>query len=452
MALDCSIAPSTRWDRKSYYYPDLPKNFQISQYQLPLCFDGAAELPGVDDRGQIEFDVPPKRIGIIRAHLEEDAGKLLHEAPGGAAIDFSIVDLNRAGTPLLEIVTQPDFQTADDVVLFARILRNICRFLGATEGVMQKGHMRFEPNINTILTLSDGHTVKTPIVEIKNLNSFKSLKGAIEFEHADQPRRWMQDGREMGAGMKVTRGWEEGVGGTGRTVVQREKEDAHDYRYFPEPDLVAVVVDEIWREKVRTRIPELPLRRSRRYMEEYALGPKEAAALTDEREVCFFFEKCVEEAVLLGVGGERAGKQGANFLLQSGAKRANEAGDLLVSDLGITPRQVAGIVKMREENEVGSTAADELFGLLCRPEHAGADPRALAESRGMLTVRDEGALDAWCEQVIRENPKVADDVRAGKVAAVGRLVGGVMKLSGGAADAAGVKTRLMRMLGAGSTQ
>jgi len=349
-------------------------------------------------------------------------------------------------------VTQPDFETADDVVLFARMLRNICRFLGATEGVMQKGHMRFEPNINTILTLSDGGLVKTPIVEIKNLNSFKSLRGAIEFEHTDQPRRWMQGRREMGGGMKVTRGWEEGAGGAGRTVVQREKEDAHDYRYFPEPDLVPVEVDEVWREKVRAGIPELPLQRTRRYMEEFGLSAKEAAALTDEREVCLFFEKCVEEAVQLGVGGERAGKQAANFLLQSGAKRANEAGDALVSDLGITPRQVAGIIKMREENQIGSTAADELFGLLCRPENIGADARALAESRGMLTIRDEGALDAWCEQVIRENPKVADDVRGGKVAAVGRLVGGVMKLSGGAADAAGVKEKLIGMLGKKSTE
>src|SRR5262249_20708635 len=147
MALDCSIASSTRWDRKGYYYPDLPKNYQISQYQLPLCFDGAVDLPGVDERGYFDFALPPKRIGIIRAHLEEDAGKLLHEAPGGTGIDFSIVDLNRAGTPLLEVVTQPDFRSADDVVLFARMLRNICRFLGATEGVMQKGHLRFEPNI-----------------------------------------------------------------------------------------------------------------------------------------------------------------------------------------------------------------------------------------------------------------------------------------------------------------
>jgi aspartyl-tRNA(Asn)/glutamyl-tRNA(Gln) amidotransferase subunit B len=184
-------------------------------------------------------------------------------------------------------------------------------------------------------------------------------------------------------------------------------------------------------------------------MDEYVLSAREAAALTDERETCLFYEECVKEALLLGVGGERAGKQAANFLLQSGAKRANELGDVPVSELGISARQVAGIIRLREDSAIGSTAADELFGLLCSPEHAGADAREVAESRGMLTIRDEGALDAWCEQVIRENPKVAEDVRAGKMAAVGRLVGGVMKLSGGAADAAGVKKKLLERLGAG---
>jgi aspartyl-tRNA(Asn)/glutamyl-tRNA(Gln) amidotransferase subunit B len=199
LALNCSIAQRTKWDRKSYFYPDLPKGYQISQYDLPLCFDGIVSVPAIDDKGFVA-EGEAKQIGIIRAHLEEDAGKLLHEAPGGHAIDFSIVDWNRAGTPLLEIVTQPDFETADQVVSFARMLRNICRFLGVTEGIMQKGHMRFEPNINLILTLEGGKTVATPITEVKNLNSFKSLRGAIEYELTEQPRRWVEDQREMGRG------------------------------------------------------------------------------------------------------------------------------------------------------------------------------------------------------------------------------------------------------------
>ncbi|MBC7835110.1 MAG: Asp-tRNA(Asn)/Glu-tRNA(Gln) amidotransferase subunit GatB [Phycisphaerales bacterium] len=452
MALGCSIAPFTRWDRKSYYYPDLPKNYQISQYQLPLCFDGSVEMPVPAGGGGGGASAPdlPRRIGIIRAHLEEDAGKLLHEAPGvmgggggGRPIDFSLVDLNRAGTPLLEIVTQPDFSSADDVVLFAQHLRNICRFLGATEGVMQKGHMRFEPNINTIITLSDGRLAKTPIIEIKNLNSFKALRGAIEFELADQPRRWLADGREMGAGTKFTRGWDDQAM---RTMIQREKEDAHDYRYFPEPDLLPVTVDDTWREEVRARIPELPSSRLARYRHDFNLGHKEAAALVDERDVCFFYERCVAEAQALGVDYPRAGKQAANMVLQSGAKRANERA-VLASELGITPAQIAAIIKLREDDTLTSTSADELFGLLCEPGQSGIDAAQLATTRGMMTVRDEGALEKWVDQAIAENAKVADDVRSGKVAAAGRLVGVVMKLSGGTADAKVVREKVLAKLG-----
>lgn len=450
MALGCSIAPRTKWDRKGYFYPDLPKGYQISQYDLPLCFDGAVDVPAVDSRGFVDPSGEPRRIGIIRAHLEEDAGKLLHEAPGGGAIEGSIVDLNRAGTPLLEIVTQPEFDAVDQVVAFARLLRNICRFLGVTEGVMQKGHMRFEPNINTVLTLADGRLVRTPIVEIKNLNSFKSLRGAIEYELAEQPRRWERDRREMGRGQKRTMGWDDA---RGVTVLQREKEDAHDYRYFPDPDLVPVVVSEKWREEVRARIPELPLARQTRYVRDYDLDVKEAAALVEERDVCLFYESAIAEMREMGIGDSRAGRLAANYVLQNGAKRANERG-VLVTELGITPGEIAQIAALREADRIGSSAADELFGLLCRGGEAGGsgEPGSverLAQERGLLIVRDEGAMDAWCDQAIAANEKVAADVRGGKVAAVGRLVGEVMKLSGGQADAKAVRERLLKKLGAG---
>ncbi len=472
LALGCQIASLSKWDRKSYFYPDLPKNYQISQYQLPLCFDGSVELPPIGADGKIDFDamaeggaragagepLPGKRIGIIRAHLEEDAGKLLHEAPGGVAIDppGSIVDYNRAGTPLLEIVTQPDFTSADEVVVFCRVLRNVCRFLGASEGILQRGHMRFEPNINCVLTLSDGRTVKTPIVEIKNLNSFKAVKGAIEYEKREQPRRWQTDGIELRSGAKTTRGWDDAKN---ETFLQREKEEAHDYRYFPDPDLLPVVVDDAWRERVRSALPELPLDRTKRYMREFGLSAKEAVAITDERDVCYFYEEATDAAAASGVGREKAGRLAANFVLQSGAKRANERSTpehaVLASDLGISALQVAGIVKLRDEGKVGSNAADELFGLLCTggEEHnPAADPETIAAKRGMVIVQDTGAMEKWCGQVIAANAKVADDVRAGKLQAVGRLVGEAMKLaaaSGGAADAKTVRETLLRMLGQG---
>jgi aspartyl-tRNA(Asn)/glutamyl-tRNA(Gln) amidotransferase subunit B len=437
MALGCQIAERTKWDRKSYYYPDLPKNYQISQYDLPLCFDGGVDLPL-----EIGGEVRHKRVGIIRAHLEEDAGKLLHEAPGGGRIDHSIVDYNRAGTPLLEIVTQPDFDTAEEVVAFARFLRNICRFLGVSEGIMQKGHMRFEPNINTILTLEGGREVRTPIVEIKNLNSFKALQGAIEYEHAEQPRRYLKDGREMGPGSKSTRGWDDVKGAT---VLQREKEEAHDYRYFPDPDLLPVTISREWVERVRATLPELPHERKARYMADYALSEKEAAALTDERDVCFFYERCVMAAADLGIDDERAGKQAANMVLQYGAKRANERG-VLVSDLGVSPGQVAQLIRLRLDDAVGSSAADELFGLLCETD---ADAEAVAQEHNLLQVRDEGQLEAWVDEVIADpaNAKVVEDIRGGKMSAIGRLIGGVMKASGGQADAKAVQEKIRERLG-----
>ncbi len=445
LALGCRVAEFTKWDRKEYFYPDLPKGYQISQYDLPLCFDGRVDVPAVDEKGFVLPDAGPRRIGIIRAHLEEDAGKLLHEAPGGGSIDFSIVDLNRAGTPLLEIVTQPDFDAVDQVVTFARMLRNICRFLGVTEGVMQKGHMRFEPNINTILTLGDGHTVTTPIVEIKNLNSFKALRSAIEFELADQPRRWQQNGRVMAAGAKTTRGWDDA---RGVTFIQREKEDAPDYRYFPDPDLVPVTVDAAWREAVRGRVPELPHQRLARYTREYALQSKEAAALTEERDTCLLYELAIEEMVAVGIERSRAGRVAANLLLQSGAKRANERG-VEIHALGVGPAQIAQIARLREDGRIGSNAADELFGLMTGASDARAvDVEPLARERGLLIVRDDAAMDRWCDEAIASNPQAAADVRAGKMQAVGRLVGAAMKASGGQADAKALRERLLARLGA----
>lgn len=514
LALGCQIAEYTKWDRKSYFYPDLPKNYQISQYELPLCFDGRAMIPPLDARDQIDWarlltsDAAPNplsqpTVGIIRAHLEEDAGKLMHEVPSGgagagASGESSIVDYNRAGTPLLEIVTAPEFTSADQVVAFAQLLRIVCRFVGATEGVMQKGHMRFEPNINVILTLKDGRRVATPVVEVKNLNSFKALRGAIEHELREQPGRWVSDGREFGPRSKTTRGWD---GSRGVTFVQREKEDADDYRYFPDPDLAPVVVDESWRERIAKGdgvasvggAPEGPVERARRFVREWALSPADAAALIDEHKVCVFFEQAVGHSSAMGVDPSRAAKACANFVLQGLQKRANERSlvrvqraeadglsgavvrPVLASEIGVSAAQIARIVALREgtnggaghgaaepmpAGQISAASADELLGLLASAEEEpgssagrggsyplGTDPFAVAKERGMLIVRDAGALDAWCEQAIEQNAASAADVRAGKVQAIGRLVGAVMKQSGGKADAAEARARLLEKLG-----
>ena len=417
LALGCRIAAFTKWDRKSYYYPDLPKNYQISQYDQPLCCEGAVEMPT-----STEPDAPTKTIRITRAHLEEDAGKLLHEAPGGRPIEQSIVDLNRAGTPLLEIVTEPDFDSADQVVAFGQALRNICRFLGVSEGIMQKGHMRFEPNINVVIE-KDGQTYKTPVVEIKNLNSFKAVHGAVNHEYHRQIDQWLETGRVMGAGMKATRGWDDA---RLVTTPQREKEDAHDYRYFPDPDLVPLTVDPNWVESLRADLPELPLQRLQRYTQTLGLNPKDAAALIDERDVCLFYEDALAQ------GAEP--KKAAAMILNYGAKRANERG-CLVSELGITPNHIKQILDLAAADKIGSTAADELFGHCCDAGES-ATAEALAQEHGLLQVSDTAALEAFVDQVLNndKNAKAVTDLQGGKDKAIGALVGQVMKLSKGQAN------------------
>lgn len=435
LALQCTIAAFSKWDRKNYFYPDLPKGYQISQYDLPLCADGAIDIPL--PTGEM------KRIGIIRAHLEEDTGKLGHELPGGHRYDGSLVDLNRAGTPLLEIVTMPDIESAEEAVVFGKELRNLCRFLGVTEGIMQRGHMRFEPNINVIITTEEGQTHRTPIVEVKNLNSFRAVKGAIEHEAERQVEEWLVSGQVMGPGAKSTRGWDDE---RGVTILQREKEDAHDYRYFPEPDLVPVVVDENWRQAVRAEIPELPIERRARYEREYGLPAKDCAALVDDRDVCYFYEDCIRayhELIGSEVPTEHAGHAIAKLLLNAGAKRANELG-VGIHELGITPVQVAQIIRLRDDESIGSRVVDDLFARLCE---SGDDAEVLARAYGMMQVHDESALDAWCDAAIAAEAKAVEDVRGGKLAALGRIVGSVMKQSNGQADAKAVQQKLREKLG-----
>jgi aspartyl-tRNA(Asn)/glutamyl-tRNA(Gln) amidotransferase subunit B len=415
LALGCQIARFTKWDRKSYYYPDLPKNYQISQYDLPLCFDGAVDVPLSDERGGATH-----RVRIRRAHLEEDAGKLLHEAPGGTPIDYSIVDLNRAGTPLLEIVTEPDFHTAQQVVAFAQMLRQLCRHLGVSEGVMQRGHMRFEPNINVVIT-REGKTYKTPIVEIKNLNSFRSVQGAVEYEYQRQVDEWLKTGKVLSSGAKTTRGWDDVKG---VTFLQREKEEAHDYRYFPDPDLVPLTVSDAWLQEIRGSMPEMPAAREKRYLDS-GVGLKETRQIMDDVSLSRFFE----DVLALGAPAPRA----ATMLLNYGAKRANERGKPL-AQLGITPAQVKGILDLVAADKIGSSAADQLFGLCC--DHPGADPEQLASQHQMLQVSDTGALAGFVDAVLADekNARAIADLKAGKDKAIGALVGQIMKLSKGQAN------------------
>jgi aspartyl-tRNA(Asn)/glutamyl-tRNA(Gln) amidotransferase subunit B len=411
LALNCEIAKHTKWDRKSYWYPDLPKNYQISQYDQPICGEGHVEIPDGDTT---------KTIRITRAHLEEDAGKLLHELPGGGFSDGSLVDLNRAGTPLLEIVTEPDFDSADQAVTFGQMLRGICRHLGVTQGVMQKGHMRFEPNINVIIE-KDGQTYKTPVVEIKNLNSFKAVHGAILHEHERQIEQWLADGKVMGARAKSTRGWDDV---NLKTTPQREKEDADEYRYFPDPDLCEVEVTAEMMERVKAKMVELPLSRLRRYVDELGLKENDAQSIIDEPATTRFYEE------ILSAGADA--KDAAKLLRNNLSKLANENG-VLPDALGVSPAQVADVLSLTKSNKVGSSAVDKLLALCAESDDSAEQ---LAEKHGLMQVTDDSALEAWVDEVLA-NPKMqksVDDVKAGKDKAINALLGQVMRLSKGSAN------------------
>jgi aspartyl-tRNA(Asn)/glutamyl-tRNA(Gln) amidotransferase subunit B len=432
MAIGCRIPDQCSWDRKNYFYPDLPKGYQISQYEHPLCVEGCMEIPlAAGGTGPIR---------ITRAHLEEDTGKSSHELPGGLKSGGSIIDYNRSGTPLLEIVTEPDLTCAEDAVTFGRELRSICRALGVTEGIMQRGHMRFEPNINVIITLEDGREIATPIAEIKNLNSFRAVHGAIEYERERQVKQWQEDGLEMGLGTKTTRGWDDEKC---VTVLQRSKEDAHDYRYFPEPDLVPLHVDDAWRDRVAARLPELPMQRRARYEQVWGLSAKDAAALTESPDTAIWFDACAAAAASASEQDEAAAAQEAAKWVLNAAARVGGAAGVEPHACGVSANQLGELIALRASGDIGSSAATTIFEAMCTSDESA---RGIAESNSLLQVSDTGALDGWIDEAVAAQPQAAEDFAAGKDAAAGRLIGHVMKASGGAADAAGVRSRLLERL------
>ncbi len=421
LVLNCEIARFTKWDRKSYYYPDLPKNYQISQYDLPLASNGFIEIPL--ESGRL------KKIRIRRAHLEEDAGKNLHTAG-----NFSQVDLNRAGTPLLEIVTEPDMNSAAEVRALAVELQRIVRYLGVSEADMQKGHMRFEPNVNLIVT-RDGQQFRTPIVEVKNLNSFRALTGSVEYEVGRQLDEFVETAVTMQVGNKSTRGWdaEKEV-----TVLQREKEEAHDYRYFPDPDLVPVQVSDEWLAEIRGWLCELPLTKQTRFVGEYGLSDYDAGVLTAQRSTAQFFDEAVR------AGGEP--KRLCNLLTQVGMKLANEK-QCSIDELGVGADKVAGLAKMIDSGVVSATAGNTILQEMAE---TGEEVRAIAQRLNLIQKSDAGQLEAIVDRVLAENPGAVEDVRsAGKKSgkARGFLLGQVMQKTKGRANPTVVSEILRKKLG-----
>jgi len=402
LALGCKIARHTKWDRKSYYYPDLPKNYQISQYDLPLCYEGEFDLTLKD--GSL------RKVRIRRAHLEEDAGKLMHDAPGGYHIDWSIVDLNRAGTPLLEIVTEPDLSSGEEVATFGQELQKLVQFLGVSHAQMQMGHMRFEPNINVHITDDQGKIHKTAITEIKNLNSFSVLQRATDYEAHRQIEQWVETGS---LGVKSTYGWDEA---TESTFHQRNKEDANDYRYFPDPDLVPVEVSEEWLTELKTQIGELPVARRKRYIDQYGLNPGDAATFAGDRRLGDFYEATLKS-------NARPART-ASLILSHGFRLSNVRAKP-VYDLGLSPAVFEEVAIMIDGDQISSSAAATIFDRLA--ETGGTSAAAVADELGLRQVSDTGPIDAAIDAMIATNPKPLADYKAGKASALGALVGMVMK-------------------------
>ena len=437
LALDCQIARTSCWDRKHYFYPDQPRNYQISQYARPLGHGGRFEWKS--GRGA-------HCVRIRRTHLEDDAGKNAHAAAG------TTIDLNRAGAPLLEIVTEPDLHSADEARDFAVALRRLIRYLEASPADMQQGQMRFEPNINLRIRDAD-QEFTAPIVEVKNLNSFRSLHGAIRFEIDRQRREWQKSGLSAVAGKKTNRGWDDD---RQVTTPQRVKEEAHDYRYFPDPDLPPLDLDQSRIEEVRRRLPEPLAQRAARIAVEFALSPAAARAILDCRATADLLDQAA------AAGGDRP-ELGKHFL-GIWAQHANNQ-STTVAGLGVPARCLAQLANLvRNGNISASSAARVADEIIRRVRHASAealiahdapadaanlDPLRLAQKHGLLQVSDAAKIDGWVAQALAENGRAVQDALAGakkRAAARGFLAGRAMKLSGGQANPTALRESIDRQL------
>ena len=386
LALNCSIPSFSKFDRKNYFYPDLPKGYQISQYDIPLSRNGYLTIRLKDE---------DKRIGIHRVHLEEDTGRLLHRVgPDGAR--FSLVDLNRAGIPLMEIVTEPDLRSADEARDYAVELRTVLRTIGASEAEMEKGQLRAEPNISIRRAGSEELGVKT---ELKNINSFRALHRAILYEVVRQTEL-LESG---GTVVQETRGWSEAEG---RTFSQRTKEFAEDYRYFPEPDLPPLEIDRVWIEELRAALPELPGTRLGRLASEYGLPASDAVLIAADRDLADLFEG----AVAAGAGA----KQVANWII----------GEVAPTGKIPTAEHLGDLVKLVTS---GIITRDQGREVLMESVESGRTPSDIVAEHGYAQVSDEASLLALVETVMEANPRAAEDYRAGKKQALGALMADLKK-------------------------
>jgi len=413
LALNCTVHETSVFSRKSYFYPDLPKGYQISQYDLPLSTGGWLE---------IEVNGQTRRIGITRVHLEEDTAKIYHMS------HKALVDFNRAGVPLLEIVSEPDMHSVEEVRAYATALHDILVYLGVNSGDMEKGVMRFEANVSVRQV---GETRLGTRTEIKNLNSFRALTRAVEYEISRQIALLEAGGKVV----QQTMGWNEE---RGETYPQRSKEQAHDYRYFPEPDIPPLVISREWLEEVRARLPELPLAKKRRFMADYGIRAYEAELLIADRAIADYFERSAQLAASQGIAGQEV----ANWVTGEIFRLFNEAG-LTLDTLNITPEALVALLALRQAGTLSSTAAKTVLEEMAQ---TGETPEAIVQRLGLAQVSDRDALLAIVEEVVANSPRQTQQYREGKTAVMGWFVGQVMKASQGKANPAQVQELLKQVL------
>lgn len=400
LALGCTINLDSKFDRKHYFYPDLPKGYQISQYDRPLCEHG-------------KLDIGNKVVNIIRIHMEEDAGKLVHAgAERLHGSDYSLVDLNRAGTPLVEIVSAPDISSADEAVAYVKELRKILLYLGVCDGNMQEGSLRCDINIS-LNKPGEGYGTRA---EIKNVNSFRSISRAIEYEYKRQSEILDQGGKII----QETRLFEEQ---SGKTHSMRSKEDAQDYRYFPEPDLLPLIIDKSKIEKSKETLPELPSQKKITYIEEFGVNPEAAQILTEDYDTTLFFE----EVIKLEANASKA----ANWLNGSVAAYLNE-NKLSLNETKLNPALLAEMIKLIENGTVSDNIAkNEIINELLA---SGCSIQKLIEDKGLAQITDTSAIKKIVEQVIKDNPKQLEQFKSGNPKIKGFFVGQAMKATEGKAS------------------
>jgi len=402
IALECRIQKKVKFDRKNYYYPDLPKNYQISQYDMPVAHNGKVCLPATGGNEAARV------IGITRAHMEEDAGKLVHSAREA----FSYIDLNRTGTPLLEIVSEPDIRSPEEAHRFLTVLKQSVKYLEVSDCNMEEGSLRCDANISL---REKGEKKLGSKVEIKNLNSFKAVRDALRFEEVRQ-EEMLDDGDKI---HQETRLWDEEKK---KTLSMRMKEEAQDYRYFPEPDLVPFEIASELKEKIAKEMPELPEAKTKRFIDEYALPRKDVELLTAEKNVADFFERTLHYFNNPSIVG--------NWVKGEVMKHLKEK-NVCLGNLNLTPENLAKVIGLVEDGTVSGLSAKEVLEICIK---TGKDPQAIVEERGFKQVSDEGALESIIENVIKKNQKSVNDYKNGKLNALGFLVGQVMKETKGKAN------------------